>query len=120
MNDVEYRPAATARSFGALRAAALGLLLTAGLCGPAAAQQAPATQAQTPASQATPAASGQPPKSKNDPDRVICREEEAPTGSRLGGHKVCRTKREWDQAARDAQDMLDDFGRQEGAGGSPK
>ena len=44
---------------------------------------------------------------KPDPnDRLICRDDEE-TGSRLHSSRVCHTKRQWDQIAKDAQDTLD-------------
>jgi len=33
------------------------------------------------------------------------------TGSRLGGHKICRTKAEWDETARQAREMVEDSGQ---------
>ena len=42
-------------------------------------------------------------KPKNDLDQVVCRYEEV-TGSRLGGRKVCHTRREWEQISADARD----------------
>jgi hypothetical protein len=44
--------------------------------------------------------------SAHDPNKIICHTE-VPTGSRLGGHKVCRTRAEWADIARDAKDQLD-------------
>ncbi|MGK6319214.1 hypothetical protein [Sphingomonas sp. DT-204] len=32
---------------------------------------------------------------KDDPDRKICRREPAPTGSIMGGKRVCHTRAEW-------------------------
>ena len=40
---------------------------------------------------------------QTDLDQVVCRYEEV-TGSRLGGHKVCHTRREWEQISADARD----------------
>lgn len=38
--------------------------------------------------------------------RVVCEEEDT-LGSRLGGHRVCHTKAEWEQIRRDQGDQLD-------------
>ncbi|MCT8003691.1 hypothetical protein NZL82_17605 [Sphingomonas sanguinis] len=40
-------------------------------------------------------------------EKRICRSE-APTGSRLGGRKVCHTREEWDMIAADARKDVDD------------
>ncbi len=37
--------------------------------------------------------------------RMICKSE-APTGSRLGGHRTCMTKADWEKQSRSAQDYL--------------
>ena len=47
-----------------------------------------------------------PTASAEDPDEVICRMEDPPTGSRLGGHHVCRKRSVWEQMAKDAQKTL--------------
>jgi hypothetical protein len=68
-------------------------------------------RAETPAASA--AASGAPPASsapaqvaaKSDP--VICEWEED-IGTRLGSHKVCMTKSQWQRDAEDSQDQLND------------
>ena len=39
-------------------------------------------------------------------DEVVCKKEEATTGTRLGAKKICKTRREWDQLARDSQEAL--------------
>jgi len=42
---------------------------------------------------------------ENDPqDEVICKVLEAPTGSRIGKRKVCKTAREWRQQTSKAQE----------------
>jgi hypothetical protein len=33
-----------------------------------------------------------------DPNKVVCRNAEAPTGSRLGTRRECKTQKEWDDA----------------------
>ena len=55
---------------------------------------------------AAPAATPAPAPDANAPnlDEVICRTSPAPTGSRLGGGRECRTRREWNQMQHDAQD----------------
>jgi invasion protein IalB len=55
---------------------------------------------QTPTPTAAPAAAD---AKKYDPDKVVCKTEEV-SGTRLGSKRVCRTVREWEQIARDAQD----------------
>ena len=44
----------------------------------------------------TPAAAAGPVARKPPPDKLICVEAQA-LGTRLGGHRICRTKAEWDQ-----------------------
>ncbi|HKX55247.1 MAG TPA: hypothetical protein VJN01_04065 [Xanthomonadales bacterium] len=39
-----------------------------------------------------------------DPDEVICRYEDAPTGTRIGKRKVCATRGEWDALSRSARE----------------
>jgi hypothetical protein len=41
-------------------------------------------------------------------DRMICKNEPPPTGSRVGGRRICATQREWDQMAANAQKLLRD------------
>jgi hypothetical protein len=93
-----------------LHAAALGLVLAVGLCGSAMAQTPPPQQ-QTQA----PPTSGKPPK-KDPGERIICVDEET-LGTRLGTHRVCHTKNEWDQISRDAGDLVNSA--QSRAPGSP-
>lgn len=45
-------------------------------------------------------------KASDDADKVVCRREEV-TGSRLQGHKVCRTKSEWATQQLEARQALD-------------
>ena len=112
MNYGEMQTAAP-RSGNMLRAAAIGLLLAAGACGAAVAQTAPRAQAATPGQ---PAQAAAPAKPKVDPgDKVICRDEEE-IGTRLGGHRECHTKRQWDQMAKDGADMVNNR-HQEGSAG---
>jgi len=53
----------------------------------------PAAPAPTPAPAATPVAA---PVSDSDPNKMVCRTNNAKTGSRLGATRECRTQREWD------------------------
>jgi hypothetical protein len=85
------------------RAAAAAVIAL--LASSAAAQTAPSSNP-APAATSSAPVSGKPTKAKADPaDRVICKEQEE-TGSRLGGHRVCHTKREWDRIAQDAGDLV--------------
>ncbi len=69
----------------------------------AAGNAAPAT-----ALAAAPAATNAASPIDNDPgDKVVCRTL-TPTGSRLGGTRVCRTQRQWSLINRDAKDLVDD------------
>lgn len=87
-----------------VRSAIAALLLAGGVCGAALAQPSPQPSAPPPAQSGAPAKSGQP----SDPgDKMICKYYDE-TGTRLGRHKECRTKREWDQMARDGGDLVDD------------
>ena len=83
-------------SFAAL--AATLIVLTAG---PSLADPAQNTPGAAPSASSTTTAT-----SARDPNKMICKSE-IPTGSRLGGHKVCRTRAEWADIARDAKDQLD-------------
>jgi hypothetical protein len=87
-------------------AAALSLALAATFAPQAAADQTerpPPAQSSDNAQQNTTAQDKPAPGS---PDEVVCRKEEAGTGSRLGRRKVCMTRREWDEIARDSQTAL--------------
>ncbi|HSM54450.1 MAG TPA: hypothetical protein VK839_09760 [Erythrobacter sp.] len=37
-------------------------------------------------------------------EKKICKRDESRTGSRLAGKKICKTKAEWEQNAREARD----------------
>jgi hypothetical protein len=51
---------------------------------------------------------------KADPqDKMVCRTEET-IGSRLGGHRECHTRRDWDRMAQDSRNVLDRNTRQLG------
>jgi len=108
MTHFMRKPAAGSQRTTALLAAAAA----AALWGVAMAAQAGDTQPadpQQPAQSAAAAQSGAPAAStpaKPDPmDRVVCREEET-TGTRLGGTRVCHTRRQWQQMENEAQDYL--------------
>ena len=53
--------------------------------------------------------------SNAQPDKVVCKYE-VPTGSRLGGHKTCMKKSDWDLQARQNADMM---AHRTGSGWSP-
>jgi len=75
--------------------ALLGLAVGfAGLAGAAVAQQAapPSTSA----------------SSDNDPNRIICHSQAAPTGTRLGGSRECHTQKQWEDMRQEQQKMLND------------
>ncbi|MGQ7828999.1 hypothetical protein [Altererythrobacter sp. Z27] len=60
----------------------------------------PAHAAGTPQTESTEQAV--PPEAKEE--KKICKRDEGRTGSRLGGKKICKTKAEWEQSAREARD----------------
>ncbi len=69
----------------------------------------------------TPPASPSPPATQTaekDPlDEIVCRNEEATVGSRLGSRKVCKTRRQWRDEQRDAtSNDLPDGSRPPGPG----
>lgn len=66
-------------------------------------QTTPAPVAPTPAVTTAPAPVVV--KKTNDQDRVICKTEEV-IGSRLGGHKTCMTKAQWDAVSASSRDAM--------------
>lgn len=41
-----------------------------------------------------------------DMDRIVCKQGDPPTGTRLGARRICQTNREWDaQMRRDQQEL---------------
>jgi hypothetical protein len=90
--------------------AAAAFALTAGAA--AMADPAPATSGDQASAPPTPAAAGttgtDAPKAKpaHDPNQMICRTI-LPTGSRLGGQKVCQTRHDWDEQAKAGRDTVD-------------
>ena len=80
-----------------MRKLALLLVSTAGLVimGSSAMAEDPAQPA--PAATAAPAATPAPAAAaSSDLDKVVCRNMEAATGTRLGARRECKTQREWD------------------------
>jgi len=81
------------------------------LTGPALAWAATDTNSQSGQSPAgtnaanTPAAAPAP-DPKHDPNKVICHTI-TPTGSRLGGERICQPRHVWEEQARNAKDMVD-------------
>jgi hypothetical protein len=72
----------------------------------------------------TPAASAAPPapaaNPKDDPDKVVCREEQV-TGSRFT-RRVCMTKSDWDDREKQSHELMNALDQQSGvagAGGAP-
>lgn len=60
-----------------------------------------------PALAQTPAPAPQVAEAKPNPlDKVVCRTEET-LGSRLGGHKVCATVREWQEQQQENRDAVE-------------
>ena len=86
----------------------LRLVLIAGLAGVVAsaalAQPSPTTGTTEPMSNPPSTADA----SATDPDKVVCKNVKPPTGTRVGSsrnrQRICLTKAEWDQQARDAQE----------------
>jgi len=76
-----------------LRLIGLGILVAA--AAPAIAQTAAPAPQTAPAPQAA--------KPENPLDKIVCRYEDT-VGTRLGGHKVCATLREWQDQERENQD----------------
>lgn len=46
------------------------------------------------------------PSAKSSADQVIC-EREQDTGSRLGAHKICHTRAQWDELRRDDRSAVE-------------
>jgi len=58
--------------------------------------------AQTAAS-VTPAAA----PAQRNPDARVCRQAGAPTGSRMGSRRICKTQSEWDLMERERRELMD-------------
>lgn len=84
-----------------MRKFALMLVSTAGLMvlGNVAAL-ADGAQATTDPTQAAAATTG-------DPDKIVCRSMDPPTGSRLGSRRECKTQKEWDDIQRQARQQTE-------------
>lgn len=89
---------------------------------PVSAGEKPATDAApTPTVQSDAQTPGQPdPKPPGDPeaqtasaregdDKIVCKRQEAPVGSRVGGKKVCRTVAEWRRMQDVARETTDEI-----------
>ncbi len=46
----------------------------------------------------------------NAATRVICRRVPAPTGSRIGSRRICRTQMAWDRIEQEARDAMEEAG----------
>ncbi len=60
-----------------------------------------AEQASSPTPAPTPGKS-----STDDLDQVVCKKIGPPTGSHLGGHTVCQTKKRWQELEQSSRDAL--------------
>lgn len=54
---------------------------------------------------------------KPDLDKIVCKSLPPPTGTRLGGRRVCKTERQWEQEQQRAQQSLSKTQIQRGTGG---
>ena len=91
-------------------AASVALTLLAGAAladppAPAAGGSTVAAGAGPGASNATGAVAARPPKPVRDPNEMVCHTI-VPTGSRLGGERVCQPRHVWEDQARQAQDSI--------------
>lgn len=88
----------------------LRIVLAAGLAGliasTAVAQPSSATGTTEPATNPSTTAD----TSGTDPDKVICKNVKPPTGTRVGSsrnrQRICQTRAQWDEQAREAQEQL--------------
>lgn len=74
----------------------------------------PPAQAAPPAQQVDATNQARQPQPQKPKDRIICKKLDAPTGTRVGPRKVCKTKAQWDDVARRARettDFIQDRGR---------
>lgn len=46
----------------------------------------------------------------NPQTQIICRRQAAPTGSRIGTRRVCKTRHEWDMIRAETRNQLEDAG----------
>ncbi|MCE9520939.1 MAG: hypothetical protein K8S25_00740 [Alphaproteobacteria bacterium] len=82
------------------------LALAGGVTG-AAAEETPGTAASPAAGQTAPANVAAEP-APGSPQEVVCKKEEAATGTMLGRKKICKTRKEWDDLRRESQAALQD------------
>ncbi len=47
------------------------------------------------------------PGKQSDPNEIVCEKLPAPTGSRLGERKVCKSRAQWEQERFDAKQALE-------------
>ena|ERR1700733_8541249 len=85
-----------------LKSAAV-VIAFAGLLGSTAGVLGQDASAASPAPQAAPATL---PPGVNDPNQIVCRTMAPPTGTRLGGRRICQTQRQWDDEMNQAQQHL--------------
>lgn len=87
------------------------MALAAGYANVAAADETPAAPAATTTEQpATPPANtAQTPPAPGSPEEVVCKKDEAATGTRLGSKKICMTRREWAEIQKDSQEAVGDM-----------
>ncbi len=72
-------------------------------------EQAIRAAAQSPAAPAPPPPGAKKPPANSD-DEIVCKREDE-LGSRLGGKKVCMTRRDWRQQSNDAGDAVNNAPR---------
>ncbi|HEV2561140.1 MAG TPA: hypothetical protein VGT78_03275 [Rhizomicrobium sp.] len=51
-------------------------------------------------------AAATPTSTTGDPDKIVCKQGDPTTGTRLGATRTCRTQREWDDLQQQAQKTL--------------
>jgi hypothetical protein len=56
-----------------------------------------------------PAAATQSSDATEDPNAIVCKSMEPATGSRLGGRRVCQTRKEWDDWQKQNQQTTREF-----------
>lgn len=47
----------------------------------------------------------------NAANEILCRRQPAPTGTRIGTRRICKTRMEWDRLQRESRDELEDAQR---------
>lgn len=52
-----------------------------------------------------------------DPNQIICKTMDPPTGTRLGPRRICQTQRQWDDEAQQARQQLMQMQSDVGQGG---